>query len=92
MPKVGKMEFPYSKKGMAMAKKAAKKSGKKMTMKKMGKKKGMNKKLTAQQKAERGRAKERKIAKMDPISRSTVRGKGSVPVPSKNKKPRKYVE
>ena len=36
MPKVGKKEFPYSKKGMAMAKAKAKKSGKKM---KMGKKK-----------------------------------------------------
>jgi hypothetical protein len=36
MPKVGKKEFPYSKKGMAMAKAEAKKSGKKM---KMGKKK-----------------------------------------------------
>ncbi len=44
MPKVGSMEFSYSKKGMDMAKKAAKKSGKKMVMKKaamkkMGKKK-----------------------------------------------------
>jgi hypothetical protein len=44
MPKVGKMEFGYGPKGMAMAKKAAKKTGKKMvmkktTMKKMGKKK-----------------------------------------------------
>lgn len=36
MPKVGKKEFPYTKKGMAMAKAAAKKSGKKM---KYGKKK-----------------------------------------------------
>ena len=52
----------------------------------------MAKKLTAQQKAERGRTRERKIAKMDPISRSTIRGKGSVPVPSKNKKPGRYVE
>jgi hypothetical protein len=42
MPKVGKMEFPYTAKGKAMAKKAAKKTGKKMVvkgMKKMGKKK-----------------------------------------------------
>ena len=30
MPKVGKKEFPYTKKGMAAAKAAAKKSGKKM--------------------------------------------------------------
>lgn len=47
--------------------------------------------LTAQQKAERGRTKERKIAKMDPISKSTVRGVNSVPVPSKNKNPGKFV-
>jgi hypothetical protein len=47
--------------------------------------------LTAQQKAERGRTKERKIAKMDPISKSTIRGVNSVPVPSKNKNPGKYV-
>ena len=39
MPKVGKKEFAYTAKGMAMAKKAAKKSGKKMVIKKMGKKK-----------------------------------------------------
>jgi hypothetical protein len=39
MPKVGKKEFAYTAKGMAMAKKEAKKSGKKMVMKKMGKKK-----------------------------------------------------
>jgi hypothetical protein len=47
MPMVNGKEFSYSKKGMAMAKKAAKKSGKKMVMKagkksavkKMGKKK-----------------------------------------------------
>ena len=40
MPKVGKKEFPYTAKGMAMAKKAAaKKPAKKMMMKKMGKKK-----------------------------------------------------
>ena len=40
MPKVGKKEFPYTAKGMAMAKKAAaKKPVKKMMMKKMGKKK-----------------------------------------------------
>jgi hypothetical protein len=52
----------------------------------------MAQKLTAQQKAERARTKQRRIAKMDPISRSTVRGKGSTPVPSKNKNPGKYVE
>jgi hypothetical protein len=42
MPKVGKKEFPYTAKGMAMAKMEAKKTGKKMakkSMKKMGKKK-----------------------------------------------------
>ncbi len=39
MPKVGKKEFPYTAKGMAMAKKEMKKSGKKLVMKKMGKKK-----------------------------------------------------
>lgn len=39
MPKVGKMNFPYTAKGKADAKKAAKKTGKKMVMKKMGKKK-----------------------------------------------------
>lgn len=39
MPKVGKKEFAYTAKGMAMAKKEAKKSGKKMVIKKMGKKK-----------------------------------------------------
>jgi hypothetical protein len=47
MPMVNGKEFSYSKKGMAMAKRAAKKSGKKMVMKagkksavkKMGKKK-----------------------------------------------------
>ena len=38
MPKVGGKEFPYTKKGMAMAKAAAKKSGKPM-MKKKAKKK-----------------------------------------------------
>jgi hypothetical protein len=32
MPKVGKKEFPYTAKGMAMAKVAAKKAGKKMEM------------------------------------------------------------
>jgi hypothetical protein len=37
MPKVGKKEYPYTPKGMAMAKDAAKKAGK--TVKKMGKKK-----------------------------------------------------
>jgi len=44
MPKVGKMSFPYTPAGEAMAKKKAKKTGKKMVMnkmamKKMGKKK-----------------------------------------------------
>jgi hypothetical protein len=39
MPKVGKKEFPYTKKGMAMAKDEAKKTGK--PMKKAAKKKGM---------------------------------------------------
>ena len=39
MPMVNGKEYSYSKKGMAMAKKAAKKSTKKMVMKKMGKKK-----------------------------------------------------
>jgi hypothetical protein len=46
MPKVGKMSFPYTAKGMAAAKTETKKSGKKMVMgkstmkmKKMGKKK-----------------------------------------------------
>jgi hypothetical protein len=44
MPMVGKMKFPYTPAGEAMAKKAAKKTGKKMimgksTIKKMGKKK-----------------------------------------------------
>ena len=42
MPKVGSMEFPYTAKGMAMAKKTAKKTGKKVVkktlMKKMGNK------------------------------------------------------
>jgi hypothetical protein len=38
MPKVGKKEFPYTAKGMAMAKATAKKSGKKMVMKKSKKK------------------------------------------------------
>jgi len=32
MPKVGKKEYPYTKKGMAMAKAEAKKSGKSMKM------------------------------------------------------------
>ena len=40
MPMVNGKEFSYSKKGMAMAKKAAKKSGKKMVMKKGIKKMG----------------------------------------------------
>jgi hypothetical protein len=35
MPKVGMMEFPYTKKGKAMAKKAAKKVVKKKVAKKM---------------------------------------------------------
>ena len=43
MPNVGGKEYPYTAKGMAMAKNAAKKTGKKMAtkkvMKKMGKKK-----------------------------------------------------
>ena len=39
MPKVGKMSFPYTPAGEAMAKKAAKKTGKKMVVKKMVKKK-----------------------------------------------------
>jgi hypothetical protein len=43
MPKVGKKEFPYTAKGVAMAKSEAKKTGKKMvvkaTAKKMEKKK-----------------------------------------------------
>jgi len=43
MPKVGKKEFPYTAKGVAMAKTEAKKTGKKMVVKpavkKMGKKK-----------------------------------------------------
>ena len=42
MPKVGKMEFPYTAKGYKAAAAASKKTGKKMvrkSMKKMGKKK-----------------------------------------------------
>jgi len=43
MPMVGKKEYPYTAKGMAMAKKDAKKTGKPMikkaAIKKMGKKK-----------------------------------------------------
>lgn len=38
MPKVGKKEFPYTAKGMAMAKAEAKKSGVKMKNKKKNKK------------------------------------------------------
>jgi len=38
MPKVGKKEFPYTAKGMAMAKAEAKKSGVKMKNKKKSKK------------------------------------------------------
>jgi len=49
----------------------------------------MAKKLTAQQKAERGRTKMRKIAKMDPFSKSTILNR---PIPSKNKNPGRYVE
>ena len=45
MPMVGKKEYAYTAKGMAMAKAAAKKSGKKMVVKKskktMNRKKGM---------------------------------------------------
>jgi hypothetical protein len=43
MPMVNGKEYSYSKKGMAMAKKAAKKSGKKMIMKKGMKKMGKKK-------------------------------------------------
>lgn len=43
MPKVNGKEYPYTAKGMAMAKAAAKKSGKKM-VKKTAKKKTMNRK------------------------------------------------
>jgi hypothetical protein len=43
MPMVNGKEYSYSKKGMAMAKKAAKKSGKKMVMKKGMKKMGKKK-------------------------------------------------
>jgi hypothetical protein len=39
MPMVNGQKLPYTKKGKAMAKKAAKKTGAKMAMKKMGKKK-----------------------------------------------------
>ena len=39
MPNVNGKEFPYTAKGMAMAKMEAKKKGKKMVVKKMGKKK-----------------------------------------------------
>jgi hypothetical protein len=38
MPKVGKMEFPYTAKGMADAKKASKKTGKPMVKAKKKKK------------------------------------------------------
>jgi hypothetical protein len=44
MPMVGKKEYSYTAKGMAMAKADAKKSGKKMVMKKAVKKKTMNRK------------------------------------------------
>jgi hypothetical protein len=40
MPKVGKMEFPYTAKGMADAKKMSKKTGKPMKNKAKSKKKG----------------------------------------------------
>lgn len=36
MPKVGKKEFPYTKKGKMMAKKEARRTGKKVKMKKKG--------------------------------------------------------
>lgn len=36
MPTVGKKKYPYTKKGMAAAKKAAKKTGKPMKKKKKG--------------------------------------------------------
>ena len=39
MPKVGGKHFPYTKKGVAAAKRAAKKTGKKVTKKKVTKKK-----------------------------------------------------
>ena len=39
MPKVGKKEYPYTAKGMAMAKAEAKKTGKKMMTGKKGSKK-----------------------------------------------------
>jgi hypothetical protein len=39
MPMVNDKKFPYTKKGKAMAKKAAKKAGVKVAVKKMGKKK-----------------------------------------------------
>lgn len=39
MPKVGKKEYPYTPKGMAMAKAEAKKTGKKMKTGKQAKKK-----------------------------------------------------
>jgi hypothetical protein len=43
MPKVGKKEFAYTPKGMAMAKMEAKKTGKKMVVKKTAKKSGKKK-------------------------------------------------
>jgi hypothetical protein len=43
MPKVGKKEFAYTAKGMAMAKMEAKKTGKKMVVKKAAKKSGKKK-------------------------------------------------
>jgi hypothetical protein len=43
MPKVGKKEFAYTPKGMAMAKMEAKKTGKKMVVKKTVKKSGKKK-------------------------------------------------
>jgi hypothetical protein len=43
MPNVNGKEFPYTAKGMAMAKMAAKKTGKKMVAKKVMKKMGQKK-------------------------------------------------
>jgi aminoglycoside phosphotransferase (APT) family kinase protein len=44
MPMVGKKEYAYTAKGMAMAKKDAKKTGKRMVMRKSPKKMSMMKK------------------------------------------------
>ena len=43
MPNVGGKEYPYTAKGMAMAKNAAKKTGKKMVVKKQTKRMGKKK-------------------------------------------------